>query len=395
MKVGFIGLGNMGLHMAANLAAAGHELTVWNRTGSKAAPLKEKGARVARTPAEAARSAEVVFTMLADDAAVTSAVFGQDGLQAGLPPGAVHVSSSTLSVALSEKLAETHASAGQRYLSAPVFGRPAAAEAKQLWVVAAGPKQDVDRCRPLLEALGRGLTVLGDTASAANVVKLSGNFLIASMMEALAESFALTRKSGIEPSVFLEVFQSVFARAHLRGVREAHRGGEVQPGGLQAAAGPQGRGARPGRGARRRGADAPGQPGEGPVPGRRRAGPWRPGLVRAGGARRGAGRAQAGRLSARAPGARLSAVHLELQGPRGAPTAARSSPPPGWGSAHGARRSGPARGEACRAARSAAGQSTGGRLRTGASTASASAARPGHCSHRCPGAGPAGRRWCG
>ncbi|WP_284667775.1 NAD(P)-dependent oxidoreductase [Myxococcus sp. SDU36] len=213
MKVGFIGLGNMGLPMAASLAAAGHELAVWNRTESKAAPLKEQGARVARSPAEVARGAEVVFSMLADDAAVTSAVFGQDGLQAGLAPGAVHVSSSTLSVALSERLAKTHASAGQRYLSAPVFGRPTAAASKQLWVVAAGPKQDVDRCRPLLETLGRGLTVLGDSAPAANVVKLSGNFLIASMMEALAESFALTRKSGIEPKVFLEVFQSVFARS--------------------------------------------------------------------------------------------------------------------------------------------------------------------------------------
>jgi len=213
MKVGFIGLGNMGLPMATGLLSAGHALTVWNRTESKAAPLKEQGARVVRTPAEAARGADVVFSMLADDAAVSSAVFGQDGLLAGLAPGAVHVSSSTISVALSEKLAEAHAGAGHRYVAAPVFGRPAAAVSKQLWVVAAGPKQDVERCRPLLEALGRGLTVLGENASAANVVKLSGNFLIASMMEALAESFALTRKAGIEPRAFLDVFQSVFARS--------------------------------------------------------------------------------------------------------------------------------------------------------------------------------------
>ncbi|WP_044890887.1 NAD(P)-dependent oxidoreductase [Myxococcus hansupus] len=213
MKIGFVGLGNMGLPMAANLLAAGHTLTVWNRTEAKAAPLKAKGAKVAATPAEAARGAEAVFSMLADDAAVGSAVFGKEGIQAGMSPGALHVSSSTISVALSEKLAEAHASAGQRYVAAPVFGRPAAAESKQLWVVAAGPKQDVERCRPLLEALGRGLTVLGENAPAANVVKLSGNFLIASMMEALAESFALTRKSGIEPKAFLDVFQSVFARS--------------------------------------------------------------------------------------------------------------------------------------------------------------------------------------
>ncbi|WP_426753212.1 NAD(P)-dependent oxidoreductase [Myxococcus sp. Y35] len=213
MKVGFIGLGNMGLPMATSLHAAGHALAVWNRTEAKAAPLKDQGARVARSPAEAARGADVVFSMLADDGAVSSAVFGQDGLLAGLAPGAVHVSSSTISVALSEKLAEAHASAGQRYIAAPVFGRPAAAASKQLWVVAAGPKQDVERCRPLLEALGRGLTVLGENAPAASVVKLSGNFLIASMMEALAEAFALTRKSGIEPKAFLDVFQSVFARS--------------------------------------------------------------------------------------------------------------------------------------------------------------------------------------
>ncbi len=213
MKIGFVGLGNMGLPMAANLLSAGHTLTVWNRTEAKAAPLKEKGARVVGTPAEAARGADVVFSMLADDAAVSSAVFGAEGIQTGMSPGAIHVSSSTISVALSEKLAEAHASTGQRYVAAPVFGRPAAAASKQLWVVAAGPKQDVERCRPLLEALGRGLTVLGENASSANVVKLSGNFLIASMMEALAESFALARKSGVEPKAFLDVFQSVFARS--------------------------------------------------------------------------------------------------------------------------------------------------------------------------------------
>jgi 3-hydroxyisobutyrate dehydrogenase-like beta-hydroxyacid dehydrogenase len=212
MKVGFIGLGNMGLPMAKNLLAAGHEVAVWNRTQAKAAPLQQQGARVAATPAEAARGAEVVFTMLADDTALEQAVFGDQGVHTGLGKGAVHVSSSTISVARSERLAEAHGRAGQGYVSAPVFGRPDAAAAKQLWVIAAGAQADVERCRPLLEALGRGLTVLSEKASAANVVKLSGNFLIASMMEALGEAFALTRKSGVEAKVFFEVFQSVFAR---------------------------------------------------------------------------------------------------------------------------------------------------------------------------------------
>jgi 3-hydroxyisobutyrate dehydrogenase-like beta-hydroxyacid dehydrogenase len=213
MKVGFIGLGHMGQPMASNLRAAGHELAVYNRTRQKAEALRQQGARVADSPADVARGAEVVFSMLSDDAAVEEAVLGGSGLLAGLEPGALHVSSSTLSVALSERLAQAHARAGQRYVAAPVFGRPEAAAARQLWVVAAGARADVERCRPLLEALGRGLSVLGERASSANVVKLSGNFLIASMLEALGESFALVRKSGIEPQVFLEMFQSVFARA--------------------------------------------------------------------------------------------------------------------------------------------------------------------------------------
>jgi 3-hydroxyisobutyrate dehydrogenase-like beta-hydroxyacid dehydrogenase len=213
MRVGFIGLGNMGQAMARNLLGAGHALAVYNRTRARAEPLEKQGARVVDSPAEAARGAEVVFTMLADDAAVEAVAFGAGGLLAGLERGAVHVSSSTLSVELSRRLAEAHAGAGQGYVAAPVFGRPEAAEARQLWVVAAGARAEVERCRPLLEGLGRGLTVLGEEAPAANVVKLSGNFLIASMIEALGEAFALARRSGIEPKTFLELFQAVFARS--------------------------------------------------------------------------------------------------------------------------------------------------------------------------------------
>ncbi|QSQ14633.1 NAD(P)-dependent oxidoreductase [Myxococcus landrumensis] len=213
MKLGFVGLGNMGLPMAKNLLAAGHEVVVWNRTAARAEPLVRQGARVAATPAEAAKGAEVVFSMLADDRAAEAVALGPQGIIEGLSKGAVHVSSSTISVALSQKLTDAHASAGQGYVSSPVFGRPEAADAKQLWVLAAGAKADVERCRPALEALGRGLTVLGEQASMANVAKLSGNFLIAAMLETLAEAFAFTRKSGIEPKQFMELFQSVFARS--------------------------------------------------------------------------------------------------------------------------------------------------------------------------------------
>jgi 3-hydroxyisobutyrate dehydrogenase-like beta-hydroxyacid dehydrogenase len=203
----------MGGAMAGSLLDAGHELAVYNRTPERAAPFSHRGARVALTPADAARGAELVISMLADDAAVEAVTFGEHGLLAGLAPGAVHVSASTISVALSERLAGAHAAAQQGYVAAPVFGRPEAAAAKQLWVLAAGAPDAVERSLPALQAMGRGVTRLGDTASAANVVKLTGNFLIASMIEALGEAFALTRKAGILPEVFLELFMDVFARS--------------------------------------------------------------------------------------------------------------------------------------------------------------------------------------
>ncbi len=212
MKVGFVGLGSMGLAMAESLAAAGHQLFVYNRTHGRAQPLHEAGARIAATPAEAARESEVVFSMLSDDTAVESVTFGESGILAGLARGAVHVSSSTISVALSDRLTVEHAEHGQGYVSAPVFGRPEAAAAKQLWLLAAGQASDLARCLPLLQCLGRGVTQLAEKPSAANVVKLTGNFLIASMLEALAEAFALTRKAGIAPAAFGELFSNVFGK---------------------------------------------------------------------------------------------------------------------------------------------------------------------------------------
>jgi 3-hydroxyisobutyrate dehydrogenase-like beta-hydroxyacid dehydrogenase len=210
MNVGFIGLGAMGRGMAENLLAAGHALTVYNRTKQKAEALAAAGARVADTPADAARGAEAIFTMLADDGAVEQVAFGEHGLVAALARGAVHVSSSTISIALSKRLATAHAAAGQGYVAATVFGRPDAAAAKQLWLVAAGPRADMDRVKPLLEAIGRGLSVVGEEATAANVVKLAGNFVSASSIEALGEAYAFARKQGVSPQdlegVFLELF---------------------------------------------------------------------------------------------------------------------------------------------------------------------------------------------
>ena len=204
MRVAFIGLGNMGRGMARNLARAGHELTIWNRTAEKAKEVP--GAKAASTPAEAAREAEVIFTMVSDDHALESVVFGKDGFLKTLPKNAVHVSSSTISVALSRRLLEAHREHGHRFISVPVFGRPEVAEQGKLWVVAAGDSRTIEACNPLLSVIGQRTFVMGDDPVNANVVKLSGNFLIISILEALGESVALSRKYGIEASTLVDFF---------------------------------------------------------------------------------------------------------------------------------------------------------------------------------------------
>ena len=205
MKVGFIGLGQMGLPMAANLKKAGHEVIAYNRTRAKAEQL---GARVANTPAEAARDAEVVITMLADDDAVREVVFGADGLASTLQPGAIHVSMSTISVAISQEMAEEHRERKQGYVAAPVFGRPQAAEAAKLFVVVAGEPGAVKQCEPLFAAMGQRTFLMGDAAPKANVVKLSGNFLIASVIETLGEALSLVRKYDVDPEKYVEMLTS-------------------------------------------------------------------------------------------------------------------------------------------------------------------------------------------
>jgi 3-hydroxyisobutyrate dehydrogenase-like beta-hydroxyacid dehydrogenase len=205
MKIGFIGLGSMGQPMATNLIKAGHDLIVYNRTRERADSLAKQGARVAGSPREAAAGVEVVITMLADDAAVESVMFGDQGALLGLGRGAIHVSMSTIGHLLSRRLASEHAPRGQKYIAAPVFGRPDAAQAAKLWIVPAGPVEAIERCRPLFEAMGQGVEVVGEDPPVANVVKLAGNFLLASAIEAMGEALALVRKYGVEPKRFLEI----------------------------------------------------------------------------------------------------------------------------------------------------------------------------------------------
>lgn len=212
MRVGFIGLGHMGSGMSANLVASGHEVTVYNRTRGKMQSLVDRGARAAGSIAEACRG-DAVITMPADDAAVESIAFGDEGIVKSLGRGAIHLSMSTISVALSERLTAAHASAGQRFVSAPVFGRPDAAAAGKLFIVACGEPDTVAACMPLFEVLGQNTFHLSDSPPDANLVKLSGNFLIASVIEALGEAVALIGKAGIDKLKYIDLLTSTLFNA--------------------------------------------------------------------------------------------------------------------------------------------------------------------------------------
>jgi len=212
MDIGFIGLGKMGQGMAANLMKAGHRVTVYNRSPDKAEALVAQGATAAGSVAEAS-SAEVVFSMLADDGAVEAITLGEQGIVASLPAGATHVSSSTISVALSERLAAAHAEAGQRYAAAPVFGRPEAAAAAKLFVIAAGAPQVLQPLFPLFDAIGQRTFVVSEQPPTANLVKLSGNFLIASAIESVSEAVALVAKAGVDRQQYVDILTSTLFAA--------------------------------------------------------------------------------------------------------------------------------------------------------------------------------------
>jgi 3-hydroxyisobutyrate dehydrogenase-like beta-hydroxyacid dehydrogenase len=207
MNIGFIGLGNMGAGMAANLLKAGHAVTAYNRSPDKVAALVEQGAVFARTVAEAC-TGDVVVSMLADDHAVEAVTFGDDGILASLRQGAMHVSSSTISVALAERLNEAHTQADLRFVAAPVFGRPEAAAAAKLFVVAAGDHAAVEALSPVFDAIGQRTFVVSSHPKAASLVKLSGNFMIASVIESLSEAMSLVSKAGVDKNEYLEILTS-------------------------------------------------------------------------------------------------------------------------------------------------------------------------------------------
>ena len=203
--LGFIGLGNMGEPIAANLMAAGHALRIYNRTASKGASLVAKGATLAKNPADVAAPGGIVFTMIADDRAIDELCLPPGSFVEKLGPGGIHVSLSTISPATARRLAGHHAKHKVEYVASPVFGRPEAAAAKKLWVCASGSAAAKARVRPLLEAVGQGIFDFGEEVGAANVVKLCGNFLVASTVEALAETMVLAEKNGLSKKALAEM----------------------------------------------------------------------------------------------------------------------------------------------------------------------------------------------
>jgi len=229
-NIGFVGLGNMGLPIARNLARAGYRLRVYNRRPSKAEPLLGlDGVVLVRSPAETAEPGGIVFTMLADDDAVEHLTAGEDGLAARLGPEGLHISMSTIAPTTSTRLAQL----GSGYLAAPVFGRPDKAASAELIVLSAGAARALERAKPLLEVIGSALYELGDDPASANAVKLVGNFLLMSAMEAMSEAFAFAEKHGVPRKLAAEVLTTtpLMANAY-KGYGAAIADGKFSPPGF-------------------------------------------------------------------------------------------------------------------------------------------------------------------
>ena len=214
MRIAFLGLGKMGSGVARLLIQKGYDVAVWNRTADAAEPLTQLGATAAETPAQAVEDAQIVFTMVHDDAALESILFEQGALEA-ISPNAIHVTLSTISVTLAERLEQEHATRNQGYVGSPVFGRPNVAAEGKLWLAVAGKEEVLAEVTPVLEVFSRGMSIVGDRPSLAHAVKVAGNFLITAMIASLSEGITFAEGYGIDPAVFLEtvnsaLFQSPF-----------------------------------------------------------------------------------------------------------------------------------------------------------------------------------------
>jgi len=233
-KIGFVGLGAMGLPMATNLLAAGFHLTVYNRTASKAEPLVAKGAHRAARAGDVAQPGGIVVSMLADDASLKALVTGEDALAERLAPDGIHISMSTVSPATTRELVAYHASRGSVMVAAPVFGRPSAAQARQLRICVSGSADARAKVRPILEAMGQEVFEFGDNPGAANVVKLAGNFMIAAALEAMGEAVVMMRKSGVDPVAALDMLsKTLFAAPVYQGYGPMIAHGRFSPAGFR------------------------------------------------------------------------------------------------------------------------------------------------------------------
>ncbi|MDE2423964.1 MAG: NAD(P)-dependent oxidoreductase [Betaproteobacteria bacterium] len=203
-KIAFIGLGSMGLPMAGNLIKAGYDLNVFNRTPNKAIELENKGAKSFLQLSEAIAGVDIIITMLSNDNALKEVCYGSDGIIQRAKSKAIHISMSTVSPETVEELSSAHEKNGQTLVSAPVFGRPEAAFAQKLWIVTSGNKEAKEHISKVLEAMSQGIFDFGESVSAANLIKISGNFMILSMVEAFAEVLALLEKNDINRQSFID-----------------------------------------------------------------------------------------------------------------------------------------------------------------------------------------------
>ena len=204
MKVGFIGTGRMGGAMVRRLLEAKHDVGVYNRTPEKVKPLADAGANILGSVADAARFGDVIYTMLADDSALEDVV-SRRGLLDALPKGGIHVCAGTHGIPVIRKIKEAHANKGQTLVAAPMMGRPELVTAGTAGVFASGPAAAMAKCKPLFDALGRKTFAGGDDPEAATAMKIANNFVLGCAMEAMGEGFALTRKYGVDTSVFYDV----------------------------------------------------------------------------------------------------------------------------------------------------------------------------------------------
>jgi 3-hydroxyisobutyrate dehydrogenase-like beta-hydroxyacid dehydrogenase len=213
MQIALLGLGKMGVPIARWLAQSGHPLTLWNRS-----PVQDTmGATVAVSVAESVKGKSIIFTSLRDDAAASAVTLGMGGILETMDPGAIHASLSTISVDLSKRLTEAHQQRGQRFVAAPVFGRPPVAEQGRLWIALAGETGAVETVRPLLAAFSRGLTVVSDQPWRAHALKLAGNFMIAAMIQSIAEATIFAQAHGLDADLFTATVNDALFQSPLYG----------------------------------------------------------------------------------------------------------------------------------------------------------------------------------